>query len=88
MRIITNNEEELKLLQDNLDQAVKKEEARLNELMEERKKEIMDLKKANLNDRLKMFAGEMSEQQIKDLKKQYEQEYQNLETAIVDEKQK
>lgn len=61
LRIIAENEDELRLLQENLDEAVAKEEAKLNEQLEKRKEEIMGLKKANLNDRLKMFAGEMSE---------------------------
>ena len=61
LRIIAENEDELRMLQQNLDEAVAKEEQKLNEQLEKRKEEIMSLKKANLNDRLKMFSGEMSE---------------------------
>ena len=60
----------------------------MNEQLEKRKQEIMGLKKQNLDDRLKMAAGEMSEMQIKGLKAMYEKEFNNLDTAIRDEKEK
>ena len=88
MRIIAENEDELKDLQYTLNQAMEKEEKIMNEQLDKRKQEILDLKKQNLDDRLKMAAGEMSDLQIKELKESYEKEFRNLETAITDEKTK
>jgi len=47
----------------------------------------MAVKKQNLEDRMKMVSAEMSEDQIKNLREQYEKEFDNLENAISEEKQ-
>lgn len=46
----------------------------------------MAVKKQNLEDRMKMVSAEMSEDQIKNLREQYEKEFDNLENAISEEK--
>jgi len=88
MRIIAENEDELKDLQTALNQAMEKEEKIMNEQLNKRKQEILEMKKQNLDDRLKMAGGEMSDTQIKELKESYEREFKNLETAINEEKTK
>jgi len=88
MRIIAENEDELKDLQTALNQAMEKEEKIMNEQLNKRKQEILEMKKQNLDDRLKMAGGEMSDTQIKELKESYEREFKNLETAITEEKTK
>jgi len=52
-----------------------------------RKDQILTLKRANLEERLKM-AENMTADQIKELRAQYEREYNNLEKAISEEKAK
>jgi hypothetical protein len=47
----------------------------------------MRVKKQNLEDRLRMATGEMTQEQVKLLKEQYEQEFENLDAAIRNEKQ-
>lgn len=47
----------------------------------------MQIKKANLDERMKLATTEMTDEQIANLRKQYENEFDNLETAIQDEKQ-
>lgn len=59
----------------------------MNEQLEARKAEIMKIKKQNLDDRLRMATGEMSTEQVAQLKEQYEKEFQNLDSAIRNEKQ-
>ena len=49
--------------------------------MNARKDQILTLKRQNLEERLKM-AGDMTQEQIKELRQQYEREYNNLEKAI------
>lgn len=88
LKIISENEDELNQLQKNLDEAMAKEEAVMNEQLEKRKAEILDLKKQNLDDRLRMAQGEMSDQQVTELRDQYDKEFENLDTAIKDEKTK
>lgn len=46
----------------------------------------MKIKKQNLDDRLRMATNEMSQQQIAELKGQYDQEFENLDKAIRNEK--
>jgi len=46
----------------------------------------MRVKKQNLEDRLRMATGEMTQEQVKLLKEQYEQEFENLDAAIRNEK--
>ncbi len=46
----------------------------------------MAIKKQNLEDRMKMATSELSEEQIANLREQYDKEFDNLETAISDEK--
>ena len=46
----------------------------------------MKIKKQNLDDRLRMATNEMSQQQISELKGQYDQEFENLDKAIRSEK--
>jgi len=70
------------MMQDNLNQAMAKEEASMNQQLEQRKFEIMQIKKANLDERMKLATTEMTEEQIANLRKQYENEFDNLETAI------
>jgi len=44
------------------------------------------MKRTNLEDRIRLFAGEMSEQQIKELRAQYQKELEKLDSAIREEK--
>lgn len=59
----------------------------MNDQLESRKAEIMRIKKQNLDDRLRMATGEMSSEQVAQLKEQYEREFENLDSAIRSEKQ-
>lgn len=86
LRIIAENEDELHLMQDNLNTAMEREENLMNEQLETRKAEIMKIKKQNLDDRLRMATGEMSQEQVSLLKEQYEKEFENLDSAIRNEK--
>jgi len=67
MRIIAENEKQLEDLQKNLNEAMQKEEKKLEEQMNQRKDQILTLKRANLEERLKM-AGDMTQEQIKELR--------------------
>ncbi len=87
LRVIAENEEELQVMQDNLNMAMEREENLMNEQLDSRKAEIMRVKKQNLEDRLRMATGEMTQEQVKLLKEQYEQEFENLDAAIRNEKQ-
>jgi len=58
----------------------------MNDQLETRKAEIMKIKKQNLDDRLRMASGEMSQEQVALLKEQYEKEFENLDSAIRNEK--
>jgi len=66
---------------------MEREEGLMNDQLESRKGEIMKIKKQNLDDRLRMATGEMSAEQITQLKDQYEKEFENLDNAIRSEKQ-
>lgn len=68
LRIIAENEDELQIMQDNLNDAMSREESLMNEQLDSRKAEIMRVKKQNLEDRLRMATGEMSHEQVKLLK--------------------
>jgi len=86
MKIIAQNEDEIKVLQENLNAAVDAEEEKIDAQLNERREQILQMKRTNLEDRLRLFAGEMSEQQIKELRQQYQRELEKLEKAIRDEK--
>ena len=47
----------------------------------------MAIKKQNLEERMKLATAEMSEDQVNNLREQYEKEFDNLEAAIAEEKQ-
>lgn len=66
--------------------AMEREENLMNDQLETRKAEIMKIKKQNLDDRLRMASGEMSQEQVALLKEQYEKEFENLDSAIRNEK--
>lgn len=87
MQQIADNEEELKILQANLNNAVAAEEEKIDAQLAERREKIMQMKRTNLEDRLRLFAGEMSEQQVKELRDQYQRELDKLEKAIRTEKE-
>lgn len=87
MKIIAENDKQLDDLQRNLNEAMSKEEKKLDDQMNARRDQILTLKRANLEERLKM-AGDMTQDQIKELRGQYEREYANLEKAITEEKLK
>lgn len=59
----------------------------MNEQHDARNNEILRIKKQNLDDRLRLAKGEMSEEQIRQLREQYQQEFENLDAAIRKEKQ-
>lgn len=87
MKIIAENEKQLEDLQKNLNEAMLKEEKKLDDQMNARKDQILTLKRQNLEERMKM-AGEMTQEQIKELRQQFEREFNNLEKAITEEKAK
>ena len=87
MKIIAENEKQIDDMKKSLNEAMEKEEKKLEDQMEHRKNEILTLKRANLDERLKM-AGDMTAEQIKELRAQYDRELKNLDKAITDEKKK
>ena len=60
----------------------------LDEQLDARQKQILGLKKQNLEDRLRVVQGEMSEQQIQELREQFRKEMNQLEATIKAEKKK
>ena len=56
------NEEELAMLQENLDKAMKKEAEKVEEMMNKQRDDVLSRKKENMNERLKMVASELTEQ--------------------------
>lgn len=74
-------------MQENLNQAMEREEKSMSEQLENRKNEIMKIKKQNLEDRLRMATAEMTQEEVAQLKDQYEKEFENLDSAIRNEKQ-
>ena len=87
IRIIADNQQELDDLQKKLDEKMKNEENKLTEQMNNRRDQVLALKRQNLEDRIKM-AGDMTQDQIKELRTQYEREFANVEKAIREEKAK
>lgn len=86
LRIVADNEEELRMLQDNLDMAMEKEKEKVEATINARSADVLARKKENLEERLKMVAGEMTDMQIKALRQQMEAEYNAVEKAIEEEK--
>jgi LPS O-antigen subunit length determinant protein (WzzB/FepE family) len=60
IRIIADNEQQLEDLQKKLDEKMANEETKLTEQMEQRKAQVLALKRQNLEDRIKM-AGDISQ---------------------------
>jgi len=87
MKIVAENEKQIDDMKASLNEAMMKEEKKLDQQMNQRRDQILTLKRANLEERLKM-AGDMTAEQIKELRAQYEREYNNLEKAISEEKAK
>jgi len=87
LQLIADNEDELKVLQENLNAAVNAEEQKIDQQLKDRREKIMMMKRTNLEDRLRLFAGEMSEQQVKELREQYQRELDKLDKAIRTEKE-
>lgn len=65
---------------------MEKEAAKVEIAMNKRRDDVLARKKENMDERIKMVAGEMTEQQIRELKAQMEREYNALEKAIAEEK--
>ena len=87
IKLIAENEEEVALFQEKLNKDMAREEQLMNEQHDARNNEILRIKKQNLDDRLRLAKGEMSEEQIRQLRAQYQQEFENLDAAIRKEKQ-
>lgn len=88
IQLLAENEEELKTIKEELDSRMKKEEEVIEKRMGDRRDQILGLKRQNLEDRLKVVAGEMSDLQIKELRAQFEREFDQLEKTIAEEKSK
>lgn len=71
-----------------LDLEMAEEERKINAMLENKRDEVMAQKKKNLQDRINLAAGDLSAEQIKNLKKIYEREFDQLENAIREEKTK
>eukprot|EP00351_Strombidinopsis_sp_SopsisLIS2011_P002343 CAMPEP_0116872178 /NCGR_PEP_ID=MMETSP0463-20121206/2873_1 /TAXON_ID=181622 /ORGANISM="Strombidinopsis sp, Strain SopsisLIS2011" /LENGTH=75 /DNA_ID=CAMNT_0004512029 /DNA_START=7968 /DNA_END=8195 /DNA_ORIENTATION=- len=71
-----------------LDLEMAEEERKINAMLENKRDEVMTQKKKNLQDRINLAAGDLSQEQIKNLKKVYEKEFDMLERAIREEKTK
>jgi len=54
--------------------------------MNQRRDEVLQRKKENMAERLNMIAGEMTADQVKEMRAQMEREYDTLEKAISEEK--
>jgi len=67
MKVIAENEKQLQDMRTNLNEAMRREEKKLEEQMAIRKEQILTIKRQNLEERLKM-AGEMTQEQIKELR--------------------
>jgi len=87
MKIIAENDKQIDDMKASLNEAMDKEAKKLDEQMDHRKNEILTLKRANLDERLKM-AVDLTQEQIKELRAQYDREYKNLDKAVTDEKAK
>lgn len=71
-----------------LDLEMAEEERKISAMLENKRDEVMNQKKKNLQDRINLAAGDLSQEQIKNLKKVYEKEFDMLERAIREEKTK
>lgn len=87
IKIIADNDQQLEDLQKKLDDKMQAEEQKLTEQMNNRRDQVLALKRQNLEDRIKM-AGDMSQNQVVELRQQYEREFANVERAIREEKAK
>lgn len=87
IKIIADNDQQLEDLQKKLDDKMQAEEQKLTEQMNSRRDQVLALKRQNLEDRIKM-AGDMSQNQVVELRQQYEREFANVERAIREEKAK
>jgi len=74
MKIIAENDKQIDDMKASLNEAMDKEEKKLDNQMDHRKNEILTLKRANLEERLKM-AENMTQEQIKELRAQFDREY-------------
>jgi len=61
IKMIAENEKELAEIQKNLDERMKEEEKKMEEQLDKRREQILGLKRQNLEERLKVVAGDMSE---------------------------
>jgi len=71
---------------DELDIAMEKEKEKVEATINARSADVLARKKENLEERLKMVSGEMTDMQIKALRQQMEAEYNAVEKAIEEEK--
>ena len=60
----------------------------MEDQLDKRREQILGLKRQNLEERLKVVAGDMSDLQIKELRAQFDREYDQLEKTIREEKEK
>ena len=67
MKIIAENDKQIDDMKASLNEAMDKEAKKLDEQMDHRKNEILTLKRANLDERLKM-AVDLTQEQIKELR--------------------
>jgi len=74
IRIIADNEKQLEDLQARLNEKMEEEEKKLTDKMNQRRDQILQLKRQNLEDRIKM-AGDMTDEQIRELRSQYDREF-------------
>lgn len=88
IQMIAENEKELAEIQANLDVRMKEEEKKMEDQLGKRREQILGLKRQNLEERLKVVAGDMSELQIKELRAQFDREYDQLDKTIREEKEK
>lgn len=65
---------------------MEKEAAKVEVQMNERRDEVLARKKENMAERLKMISGELTADQVKEMRAQMEREYDALEKAIAEEK--
>lgn len=79
LKLIADDKQTLDDLQSKMDQDMKKAKEELEAKMKERENNIVQLKKQNLEDRIKMAAEELSDFQIKELRAQLSREYEQLE---------
>lgn len=88
MRMIAEDTKELEAIQGKLNEQMATEAAKMDEQLGKRREQILGLKRQNLEERLKVVAGEMSDIQIKELRAQFDREYAQLGKTIDEEKAK